>query len=269
MAYIHPTAHVHPDAYIGEGSTIDPGVVIGPHVYLGANCEVRSCAIITGHTRIGEYTQIGYHAVIGAEPQDLAWQPGAEPSFTEIGSHNIIREHVTIHRGTASGSKTLVGNNCYLMAGCHLAHNVTVGNHVIIANNALCAGHVSVGDRAFISGGVVIHQHVRIGRLAMLQGNSAIGKDVPPFLIAARINRLAGLNTIGLRRAGISSESRLALKRAYHILFRTQDTLPSALDKLKSQNDLISVPEVAELAQYITGSKRGTLNRHLGAEEDD
>lgn len=269
MNQVHPTACVDPQAVLGQGTCVGPGVIIGPHVQLGEGCEVRAGAVIVGHTTIGAGTQIGFHAVIGAEPQDLAWRAEAGVSYTRIGCRCVIRELVTIHRGTAPDSETVVGDECFLMAGSHVAHNVRLGNHVILANNALCAGHVVVGDRAFVSGGVVIHQHVRIGRVAMIQGNSAVGKDVPPFVVAARVNRLAGLNTIGLRRAQISSETRLALKKAYHILFRTRDSLPIAIEKLKSQTGIACVPEVEELVQFISESKRGTLIRHLGGGDDE
>jgi len=267
MATIHPTASVHPQAKIGENTTIGPGAIIDEHVHIGNNCKILAGAIITGHTTIGDNNLIGYYAIIGAEPQDFHWQPDDGPSYVHIGDHNTIREHVTIHRGTAAGSATTIGSGCFLMAGAHVAHNVHIGNHVILANNALCAGHVTIADRAFISGGVVIHQHVRIGRLAMLQGNCAVGKDVPPFTIAARFNRLAGINSIGLRRAGIPAENRAALKKAYRILFRNNDALPTALQKINQQPQLTAFAEVRELLGFIQGSQRGVLTRHLGTHD--
>jgi UDP-N-acetylglucosamine acyltransferase len=266
---IHPAAHVHPSAKIGQNSRVGPGAIIDAEVTIGNNCEIRAGAIITGHTTLGDNNQIGYHAVIGAEPQDLCWKPDAGPSFVNIGSNNTIREYVTIHRGTDPGSATVVGNGCFLMAGAHLAHNVQLGDNVIMANNALCAGHVTVADRAFISGGVVIHQHVRIGRLAMLQGNCAVGKDVPPFTIAARVNRLAGLNSVGLRRAGMPPQRRAALKKAYHILFRGNDALPAAIKKINEHPELNAIAEVRELLDFIAASKRGIIIRHLGGEDTE
>jgi len=269
MQHIHPAAHVHPDAQIGNNTTIGPDVLIDSHVCIGDNCSILAGAVIIGHTTIGDNNVIGYHAVIGAEPQDISWTPDAPPSYVRIGSGNIIREHVTIHRGTTAGSATVVGSGCFLMAGTHLAHNVQLGDNVIMANNALCAGHVTVADRAFISGGVVIHQHVRIGRLAMLQGNCAVGKDVPPFTIAARVNRLAGLNSVGLRRAGMPPQRRAALKKAYHILFRGNDALPAAIKKINEHPELSAIAEVRELLDFIAASKRGTLIRHLGGEDPE
>jgi UDP-N-acetylglucosamine acyltransferase len=169
---------------------------------------------------MGKNNVIGYGAVIGGDPQDFAFQPAVK-SEVRIGDGNKIREYCTIHRGTTEGSVTVVGHGCFLMAGAHLAHNCQLGDHVVIANNCLLAGHVTVGDRVFLGGGSVFHQHVRIGRLAMCQGLSAIGKDIPPFTTAADVNGIAGMNIVGLRRAGLSSGQRAEIKAAYSLLYRS------------------------------------------------
>jgi UDP-N-acetylglucosamine acyltransferase len=197
-------------------------------------------------------------AVLGETPQDLAFKP--VPSTVEIGDRCVIREGVTIHRGTAEGSVTRTGNDCYLMANSHLAHNVTLGNQVILANGVLLAGYVEVGDRAFLSGNAVVHQFVRIGRLAMLGGLSGISQDVPPFCTTESgvVNRLAGLNTVGLKRAGIPPETRTALKQAFRILFRSGLTRTTAVADLRSGPDL--PPEVEEVLRFVEGSKRGVCS---------
>jgi UDP-N-acetylglucosamine acyltransferase len=147
----------------------------------------------------------------------------------EIGDRNIIREHVTIHRGTAPGSTTRLGNDNYLMAGAHLGHNCAIGHKVIIANNCLLGGYVEVGDGAFLGGGCVFHQFMRVGRLAITRGTSGFGKDIPPFVAAADVNKVVGLNVVGLRRAGFSAEERAEIKAAFHLLYESGLNVSQAL----------------------------------------
>ena len=217
---LHPTALIHPDARLGSGVTVGPYAVIEGPAEIGDGCTIQAHAIIGGHVVMGKNNVIGYGAIIGGDPQDFAFQPTV-PSEVRIGDGNKIREYCTIHRGTTEGSATVVGSGCFLMAGAHLAHNCQLSDHVIIANNALLAGHVTVGDRVFIGGGCVFHQFVRIGRLAICQGLSGFGKDIPPFTTAAEINGIAGLNVVGLRRAGLSSEQRTEIKAAFSLLYRS------------------------------------------------
>ena len=217
---LHPTALIHPDARLGSGVTVGPYAVIEGPAEIGDGCTIQAHAIIGGHVVMGKNNVIGYGAIIGGDPQDFAFQPTV-PSEVRIGDGNKIREYCTIHRGTTEGSATVVGSGCFLMAGAHLAHNCQVSDHVIIANNALLAGHVTVGDRVFIGGGCVFHQFVRIGRLAICQGLSGFGKDIPPFTTAAEINGIVGLNVVGLRRAGLSSEQRTEIKAAFSLLYRS------------------------------------------------
>ena len=219
-AMLHPTAIIHPDARLGSGVSVGPYAVIEGPAQIGDGCTIQAHAIISGHVVMGKNNLIGYGAIIGGEPQDFAFQPAVE-STVRIGDGNKIREYCTIHRGTTEGSATVVGHGCFLMAGAHLAHNCQLGDHIIIANNALLAGHVTVGDCVFIGGGCVFHQHIRVGRLAMCQGLSAFSKDLPPFTTGCDLNGIAGLNVVGLRRAGLSSGQRTEIKAAFSLLYRS------------------------------------------------
>jgi UDP-N-acetylglucosamine acyltransferase len=217
---IHPTAVIHPDAQLGANVSVGPYAVIEGAARIGDGCEIQAHAIITGHVEMGRDNVIGYGAVIGAEPQDFAFKPDIH-SAVRIGDGNKIREYCTLHRGTTEGSATSVGHGCFLMAGAHLAHNVSLGDRVILANNVLLGGHVQVGERVFIGGGCVFHQHIKVGKLAICQGLSAFSKDIPPFTTAAERNGIAGLNVVGLRRAGYTTDQRNDIKRAFNLLYRS------------------------------------------------
>jgi UDP-N-acetylglucosamine acyltransferase len=195
---------------------------------------------------------IGYGCVIGGDPQDFAFKPSIS-SAVRIGDRNRIREYATIHRGTTEGSATVVGDDCFLMAGAHLAHNVQLGNAVIIANNTLLGGHVTIADRVFLGGGCVFHQHTRVGRLVIAQGLSAFSKDIPPFTLAAERNCVAGLNIIGLRRAGFSSVQRLDIKRAFSLVYTSGRNVTQAL---ATARDEAFGPEAREFIDFIAGAKK-------------
>jgi UDP-N-acetylglucosamine acyltransferase len=177
---------------------------------------------------LGKNCTVGHSAVLGGDPQDFAFNPQVR-SRVIVGDGTKMHEYVTIHRGTTEGSETVVGEGCFLMGGTHLGHNVRLGSGVIIANNALLGGHVQIEDRVFIGGGSVFHQHVRVGRLAICQGASGFGKDIPPFVIAAEINGVAGLNVVGLRRAGFDVAARAEIKRAFDTLYRSGKNVSQAL----------------------------------------
>ncbi len=224
----HPTAIIHPDATIADDVEIGPYAVVEGPARIGAGCVIQAHAIIGAHVVMGERNTIGYGAVIGADPQDFAFK-ATVLSEVRIGSDNRIREYATIHRGTAEGSATVLGDHCFLMAGAHLGHNARVGDHVIIANNSMLGGHVVVEDRVFIGGGCVFHQHMRVGRLAICQGASAFSKDIPPFTMAAERNAVAGLNVVGLRRAGFDAAQRAEIKAAFALLYRSGMNVAQAL----------------------------------------
>jgi len=263
---IHPTALVSKNAEMADDVVIGPYAVIDDKVNLGSGVKIGPHAIIYRHTYIDKNCSIHAHAVIGDLPQDLAYKNCV--SYVRIGTGTTIREGVTIHRGTKPETVTEVGNNCYLMANSHLAHNVRLGNNVIIANGALLAGYVEVGEKVFVSGNCVIHQFVRIGRLAMLGGNSGISKDVLPFSIAASVERnlVVGLNVVGLRRAGISAADRLIIKRIFAALFRSGLNMSQAVEKIERE---IQSSYVSEICDFIRSSKRGICGFKSSRENDD
>ena len=217
---LHPTAIIHPDAELGANVTVGPYAVIEGPAQIGDGCTIQAHAIIGGHVVMGKNNLIGYGAIIGGEPQDFAFQPSVK-SAVRLGHDNRIREYCTIHRGTTEGSVTVVGSGCFLMAGAHLAHNCQLGDHVVIANGAMLGGHVHVGERVFIGGACVFHQFIRIGALAICQGASAFSKDIPPFTTAAERNGIAGLNSVGLRRAGFTAAQRAEIQAAFALLYRS------------------------------------------------
>ncbi|PYL82706.1 MAG: acyl-ACP--UDP-N-acetylglucosamine O-acyltransferase [Verrucomicrobia bacterium] len=227
---MHPTAVVDLDARIGVDVEIGPFSVIGPHAVIGERTIVRSHVVIEGEVVIGSSNFIGHGAIIGAPPQDVSFSPERNTGV-EIGDDNIIREYCTIHRGSAEGTVTKIGNKNFLMAGAHIGHNCVIGNNVIIANNCLLAGHVRVDDGAFLGGGSTFHQFMHVGRFVMVQGSSAFGKDLPPFVIAAERNSVFGVNVVGLRRAGFSVKDRDEIKTAFKVIYESGLNVGQALEK--------------------------------------
>jgi UDP-N-acetylglucosamine acyltransferase len=259
---IHPTAVVHAGARLGQGVEVGPFVVIDENVVVGDGCRLGPGVYLTGHTTIGRENQIHAGAVLGDAPQDLKYRH--EPTRLIIGDRNVFREHVTVHRSAKLEEATEIGSHCLLMAGSHVGHNCRLGDHVILANGALLGGHVRVEDRVFISGNCLVHQFVTIGTLAMMQGGAAISLDLPPFCMAAGVNELCGLNTIGLRRAGISSDQRLELRRLYHALFRRRGRLRDAISSLAGSR--LAEP-ARRLLEFASASKRGVCRVRRGAFE--
>jgi UDP-N-acetylglucosamine acyltransferase len=252
---------IHLTAIIGSGAKIGTNVEIGPHsiiggtVSIGDKSVIGANVVIEGEVIVGPENRIAHGTVIGGEPQDLGFSPTTR-SRVEIGAKNVIREHCTIHRGTAEGSATKIGDENFLMAGAHVGHNCEIGNKVIIANNCLLGGYVSVGDGAFLGGGCVFHQFMRVGRLAITRGASGFGKDIPPFLIAAECNYVFGLNTIGLRRAGFSQGQRDEIKRAFKLLYLSGFNTRQALEKSKEMEWTDLGQEFFRFLRDATG-KRG------------
>lgn len=257
MPTIHPTAQISPDAELADDVTVGPFTVIEGPVKLAAGVKIGGHAWISGLTSIGEGTSVGWGAVIGADPQDLSFDPETD-SGVEIGPRNSIREYVTIHRGSKSGTRTVMGEGNMLMTGAHLAHDVHLGDGNILANSVLLAGHVHVGNKAFLGGGAGFHQFIKVGDLAMVQGLTAVSQDVPPFCTAYGINQLAGLNTIGLRRAGFSTDERAAVKRAYKLLFQSGLSREAALAEALTQE--WPEPAARFLAAIATPSKKGVMS---------
>jgi UDP-N-acetylglucosamine acyltransferase len=249
---IHPTAVIDAAAKLGVEVEVGPYAVISGNVIIGARSTIQSHAVIEGEVFIGEDNVIGHAAVIGAPPQDLSFSPKRQTRVA-VGDENVIREHCTIHRGSAEGSATKVGSKNFLMAGAHLGHNCEIGSNVIIANNCLLGGYVRVDDGAFLGGGCVFHQHMHVGRLVIAQGGSAFSKDIPPFVIAAERNYVFGLNVVGLRRAGFSAQERSELKAAFKLLYTSGLNISQALEKAATMD---FGDAAREFFQFVANTKK-------------
>jgi len=253
---IHRTALVDPTAHLGHDVSVGAYTIVGPRVTLGDRCVLAAHVVIERNTKLGTGVKVGYGTVIGNDPQDLKYE-GAE-TWVEIGDGTVVREYCTINRGTSATGKTTVGERCFLMSYVHVAHDCALGNDVIIANAVQMAGHVTVEDRAIISGLIGIHQFVRIGTFAFVGGGSRVNQDVPPYTKAVgNPVHLYGLNSVGLQRAGFAPEVKLALKRAYRLLFNSDLTVSQGIARARS--DLPSVPEIEHFLRFIEGSQRGVL----------
>ena len=255
-AIVNKKAEIDPTAHIG------PGVTVREKVHIGANVKILANAYICVGTEIGEGTVIHMGAVIGNEPQDYEYK--GEETFTKIGKNNIIREYVTIHRGTKEGSSTVIGDNNFLMVQAHLGHNCVIGNNVIIANGALLAGYVQVDDGAFISGNVVFHQFCRVGMYAMIGGFTGVNKDVPPYMLVRGPSVIRGINLVGLRRAGVKRDVIREIKEAYKLLFVSDMSGEEATAKIK---ETLGSKEVLGLVKFIEDSKRGICKIRFSGEE--
>ena len=265
MTTIHSTAIVDPGAQIGSGVEIGPYSVIGPEVKIGEGTVIQSHVVIEGDVTIGRKNFVGHGAIIGTFPQDLSFSPERRTKI-DIGDENIIREHCTIHRGTAEGSATKIGDKNFLMVGGHVGHNCEIGNNVIIANNCLLGGHVRVDDSAFLGGGCVFHQHMHVGRLALAQGGSAFSKDIPPFVIAAERNNVFGLNVIGLRRAGFSAKERDEIKAAFKLIYASGLNISAALEKASA----MKVGDAArEFFDFVAKAKKRGICPYKRGEEQE
>jgi len=252
---IDPTAIISPKAQVAEGVSIGPYCVIGDHVTIGKGTRIKSHVVIDSFVKIGADCTIFQYASIGAEPQDLKFNN--EESWVKIGDGCVIREFVTIHRGTQLGDGiTQIGANCVLLAYTHIAHDCILGDNVIMSNSATLGGHITIGNHANIGGLVAIHQFVRIGDYAFVSGKSAVVKDVPPYVLAAGDRaELHGLNQVGLKRHDFPANTISHLKKAYRILFRIGLTLNEAIERVSAEVEPID--EVKNLVAFIKSSQRG------------
>ncbi len=259
---------IHPTAVISEKADLHPSVTVGPFtvieegVKVGAGSTIASHAMLSGPTTIGENNEIGSFTTIGGAPQDLGYK--GEPTELIIGDGNLIREYVSIHRGTPKGAgRTLVGSHNMFMAYSHVAHDCIIGDHVIMANVATLGGHVEVGDRATISGLVAVHQFCRVGSLSYLGGVSGVSLDVPPYTMVTGTRgnmRVSGLNKVGMRRNGFSREEISQLDTAFRILFRSPELLhKEAIGKI--EREITGSESVDELLRFLKTSKRGVVTR--------
>lgn len=253
---IHPTAIVSPQARLAPDVEVGPYTVIAEDVEIGPKTKIGASCFIDDGARIGSEVQIFHGAVVSGRPQDLKY--AGEKTYFFVGDKTIIREFVTLHRGTSATGKSMVGKNCLLMAYVHVAHDCRVGGNVIMANCAQLGGHVEVGDWAIIGGGTVVHQFCKVGGHVMVGGGFKIAQDLVPFALAAGYPlRVIGVNKIGLERRGFQKETISVLKRAFRCLFRSKLNTSQAVEKVKAELD--SLPEIKELLAFIAAAERGLV----------
>jgi len=255
-----PLSYVHPDAKIADNVVIEPFVSIDRDVEIGSGTWIGSNVTIMNGARIGENCRIFPGAVISAVPQDLKFD--GEKTTAEIGNNTTIRECVTINRGTVAKGKTIVGNDCLLMAYVHIAHDVVLGNNIILANSVQVAGEVTIDDWAIIGGVSAIHQFVHIGSHTMLSGGSFIGKDVPPFVKAGRAPvSYAGVNSIGLRRRGFTNEKINEIQEIYRFLYQKGFNNKKAIERIEAETT--ASKERDEIIMFFTQSQRGMMKGYF------
>ena len=255
---IHPTAIVDPAAQIPASCNIGPFCIVGDEVEMGENCELLSHVVLKGPTKMGSANRVFPFTTLGLEPQDLKFK--GEKTRLEIGDHNVIRESVTIHRGTpGGGGVTHIGSHCLIMAYTHIAHDCHIADNVIMANAATLAGHVTVEEYAVVGALCPVHQYVRIGAYSYIGGGTTITQDVLPFSLtsAKRDVHAFGTNSVGLERKGFSKERLQRIHRAYRLLMSKKMNIGEALAKLKSEGGLGE--DVKRLVKFIEGSERGIL----------
>lgn len=252
-ARIHPSAIVSPEAVIGENVEIGPFAVLEGSVTLGDDCVIRPGAYLFGPLTMGKGNVVHTGAVLGDAPQHLKYK--GERTSVEIGDNNIFREYATVHRGTTSSYKTVVGNNNLLMVSAHIGHDCIVGDRCLLTNGSMLGGHCVLEDNVIISGNSAVHQFVRVGRLALLSGLSGSTKDIPPFIIQQGIDTTSGVNVIGMRRAGLSNNQINAVREAFRTLYRQGMPLSAAMAKL--ERNLGDVDVVREMITFLSAAHRG------------
>ena len=253
---ISPLACVSENALIGKDVTIGPFVTIDENVVIGDGSIIDSNAVIHSGARIGKHCHIHSGAVVSDIPQDLKFK--GEDSLAIIGDNTSIREFVTIHRGTASKGKTVIGNNCLIMAYCHVAHDCELGNNVIMSNQVQLAGEVVVGDFAVLGGGALVHQFTHIGKHVMLQGGSLVNKDLPPYIMAGRYPiSYEGVNSVGLHRRGFSEDQINKIQQVYRVLYLSRLNNTEALAKVIAE--VPQSPERDDIVNFVKASKRGIV----------
>ncbi|MGI8738294.1 MAG: acyl-ACP--UDP-N-acetylglucosamine O-acyltransferase [Gammaproteobacteria bacterium] len=255
MNYAHRTACIADGAILGDNVTVGAFAVIEAGAEIGSGCRIGAHAVIHTSVRMGSNNRIHPHAVLGGDPQDVSF--GGEDTRLRIGDDNVFREFVTVHRATSLERPTRIGSTCYLMANAHVAHDCQLGDHVTLTNLATLAGHVQIGERAMLGGLVPVHQFVRIGSLAMVGGNTTVRKDVLPFsLVAGEPARHYRLNSVGLRRAGVTADRVRALQAAFRALRGGRRDLSGVPDG----------PEIALLRAWLTAPSRRGLTGFAGAD---
>ena len=249
-------SYIHPDAKIGKDVTISPFVTIYEDVVIGDGTYIHPNVTLYPGARIGKNCKIFPGVTVAAVPQDLKFN--GEYTTAEIGDNTTLRECVTVHRGTASKGRTVVGNNCLLMAYCHVAHDCELGNNLIISNATQLAGEVVIDDNTVIGGGTLVHQFTHIGSYAMIQGGTPVNKDIPPYVMAAR-NPISfvGLNIVGLRRRGFTNEQIATLQEIYRRIFNSDSNMTDALNAIEAE--IPASPERDYVLSFIRNSSRGVI----------
>jgi UDP-N-acetylglucosamine acyltransferase len=258
LAKVHPLSYVHPDAELAGDVEVGPFCYVESNVVIGSGCKLDSHVTIKGGTSMGSDNFVAQGAVLGGDPQDRKYH--GEPTWLAIGDRNVIREYVTIHRATGEGNSTRVGNDCYIMAYCHLGHNVTMEDFVTLANNVGISGHATIETMVTFGGMVGVHQFARIGKVAMVGGMSRVVRDVPPFaLISGMEQDILDINAVGLRRLGVNQASRLALHKAIKLLFKSELGLTKAMETVR--REVPSTPEIEYLLAFEERRFRGKMGR--------
>lgn len=253
---IQPLSYIHPDAKIAENVVIEPFTTIHGDVVIGEGSWIGSNVTIMNGARIGKNCRIFPGAVISGEPQDLKFE--GEITTTEIGDNTTIRECVTINRGTKDRYKTVIGKNCLIQAYSHIAHDCFVGDYCIFSNSSTLAGHITVGDHVVLAGLVAVHQFCKIGSHSFITGGTLVRKDVPPFIKAAREPiSYAGVNSVGLRRRGYTSEQISEIQNIYRVLFVQNRNLSKALDIVEADFEPTEIRD--EILDFVRSSNRGVV----------
>ncbi|MEM9076231.1 acyl-ACP--UDP-N-acetylglucosamine O-acyltransferase [Flagellimonas sp.] len=257
-----PLAYVHPGAKIAKNVVIEPFTTIHNNVTIGEGTWIGSNVTIMEGARIGKNCNIFPGAVISAMPQDLKYQ--GEETTVHIGNNTTIRECATINKGTSDRMKTVIGNNCLIMAYCHIAHDCVVGDNSIFSNNSTLAGHVTVGNNVVLAGMVAVHQFVSVGNHAFITGGSLVRKDVPPYVKAAREPlSYVGINSVGLRRRGFTSEKIREVQNIYRILYQKNYNNTQAASIIEAEME--ATPERDEILQFIRDSQRGIMKGYFSS----
>lgn len=264
---IHPTALVDESATLASDVQIGPYAVIEAGVTIGAGARIAAHTIIRSGSVLGEGVQVDSFAVVGGLPQDLSFDETIA-SGVELGARTVLREHATVNRSTKEGGVTTVGADCFLMAGAHVGHDCQVGDHVVIANDVLLAGHVTIGDWCFLGGSSVYHQFLRVGAYVMVSGGGRMSHDVPPFVTAAERNGAYGLNLIGLKRRGFSSEEIADIKRAYRAVYFSETGNPVRAAQAALDAETVKTTRGREFLEFVASATKRSVIRSRKHEKE-
>jgi UDP-N-acetylglucosamine acyltransferase len=253
---IHPTAIIDKTAELADDVEVGAWAYVGPNSKVASGCVIKLRATLEENVTLHPRVIVGVNSIVGGPPQDLKFK--GEHTTVEIGEGTVLREFVTVNRGTSESKTTVVGKHCFLMTHAHVAHDCVVGDHVILSNGTQLGGHVHVDDKAIISGWCAVHQFTKVGRHAFVGGMSRVVKDVPPFVKAVgNPLKLYGLNSVGLQRSGFSEETLAELKKAYRLFFRSEHNITQALER--AATELKPLPEVQDFIAFVEASGRGVV----------